>query len=98
MQLDAQKLIEAITQATACMYNMQKGPSDKSGGTIPTGGKPYLGKERPSEITKGLDGTTNPGLNNCSELQFKIKREQLATDSIIAEQVLHKKHTSTGVQ
>ena len=29
MQIDLKKLIEAMTQAMACMYNMQKDPSKK---------------------------------------------------------------------
>ena len=31
-------------------------------GTKPLGGKPYLGKAKPPQITKGLDGTTDPDL------------------------------------
>ena len=81
MQLDPKKMIEAMAQAMACMYNTQKGPSQKSTGTKPTGGNPYLRKSKPSEIIKGLDGTTNPSLmchcckgsghelDNCSKLQ-----------------------------
>ena len=61
MQLDPKKMIEAMTQAMVCIYNTQKGPSQKLTSTIPTGGKPYLGKSRPPEV-KGLDGTTNPSL------------------------------------
>ena len=57
-------------------------PIKNQTGTKPTGSKPYLGKSRPSEITKGLDGTTNPSLmchycngstghelDNCGKLQ-----------------------------
>ena len=33
MQLDPQKMIEAMTQAMACLYNSQKGPNKKSSGT-----------------------------------------------------------------
>ena len=80
MQLDPKKMKEAMTQAIACMYNTQKGPIHISG-TKPTGGKPYLEKSKPSEITKGLDSITSPTnmceywkdtgheLDNCRKLQ-----------------------------
>ena len=44
MQLDQQKMIKAMSQAMACMYNTQKGLSQKLNGTKPTRGKPYIGK------------------------------------------------------
>ena len=81
MQMDHRKLIEAMTQAMACMYNMQKDPSKQLTGSKPIGGKPYLGKSKQPQITKGLDGTTDPNLKcwyykdsgheleNCIKLQ-----------------------------
>ena len=60
MQMDPKKLIEAMTQAMVCIYNTSKDPSKKISGTKPLGGKPYLGKEKQPQITKGLDGTTDP--------------------------------------
>ena len=48
-----------MIEAMACMYNTQKGSIQKLTDTKTTEGKPYLGKSRPSEITKELDGTTN---------------------------------------
>ena len=110
MQWDWKKMMKTLTQAMACMCNTQKNPNQKSTGTKPTGGKPYLGNSRPSEVAKGLDGTTNTSLtchyckgaghklDNCGKLQLKIKREQLAAKSIIAEQVFKKKHPWKGVQ
>ena len=62
MQMDLEKLIEAMTQAMACMYNMQKDPSKKLPSTKPLGDKPYLGKSKQPQITKGLNGTTDPNL------------------------------------
>ena len=73
------------------------------------GGKLYLGKSRPLEIIKGLDGTTNPShmchyckdtgheLDNCGKLQHKIRWEQLVTESIKGEQVFNKKYPWKGV-
>ena len=52
-----------MTQAMACMYNTQKGPRQKLTGTKLTGGKLYLGKSKPSEITKGLDAQLTPVLH-----------------------------------
>ena len=83
MQLDPKKIMEAMTQAMACMYNTQKGPSQKLSGMKPTGGKPYQGKCKLAEITKGLDGMTNHSLmchyckgnrhelDNCRKLPVK---------------------------
>ena len=80
-------MIKTMTQAMACMYKTQKGPSQKLAGSKPTWGSPYLGKSKPSEITKELDGLTNPslmchyckdtghGLDNCRKLQQNIQRE-----------------------
>ena len=62
MQMDPKKLTEAMTQAMACMYNTSKDPSKKISGTKSLVGKPYLGKAKQSQITKGLDGTTDPNL------------------------------------
>ena len=104
MQLDPKKMIEAMTQVMVCMYNTQKGVSQKSASMKPTWVKPYLGKSKPSEIAKGLDSMTNPSLmchycidtghklDNCRKLQQKIQREQLAAESIIPENVLNEKH------
>ena len=103
-------MIEALTQVMACMYNTQRGPSQKSAGTKPIEGKPYLGKTIASEVAKGLEATTNPShmchyckdtgheIDNCSKLQHKIRREQLAVESIIVQKVLNKKHPWTGSQ
>ena len=65
MQLDPKKMIEVITQAMACMYTSQKGPSEKLSGMKPTESNPYLEKIKPQEITKGIDGTINPCLMCC---------------------------------
>ena len=62
MQTDPEKLIEAMTQVMACMYNTQKDPSKIMSGTKPLGGKPYLGKAKQPQITKGLNGTTDTNL------------------------------------
>ena len=51
MQMDAKKLIEAMTQAMGCMYNTSKDPSKKISGTKPLGGKPYSGKTKQPQIT-----------------------------------------------
>ena len=81
MQMDPKKLIEATTQAMACMYNTSKDPSKKISGPKPLGGKHYLGKTKQPQITEGLDGTTDPNLtcqyckdsghelDNCKKLQ-----------------------------
>ena len=74
-------MIEAMTQAMTCMYNVQRDASQKSSGMKPTRTRPYLDMSGPSEVARGLDGTTNPSLmchyckdtghehNNCSKLQ-----------------------------
>ena len=62
MQMDLKKLIEAMTQAMACMYNMQKDLNKNLTSTKPIGGKTFLGKSKPPGIMKGLDGTTDPNL------------------------------------
>ena len=62
MQMDLEKLIEAMTQAMACMYNTEKDPSKKLSDTKPLEGKPYLGKANQPQTTKGLDSTNNPNL------------------------------------
>ena len=81
MQMDPEKLIEAMTQAMACMYHTSKNPSGKISGTKPLEGKPYLGKTEQPQITKGLDATIDPyltcqyckdsghELDNCKNLQ-----------------------------
>ena len=96
--------IEAMTQAMACMNNTQKGPTEKISGTKPPDRKPYLRKKRPTKVTKGLDSIINPSLTchywkdighelkDCSKLQHRIRREQLAEDSIITKQALNRKH------
>ena len=79
MQMDPEKLIEAMTQAMtqamACMYNMQMDPSKKLSGTKPLGGNPYLGKAKQPQITKGLDGTIDPDLmcHYCNESGHEIE-------------------------
>ena len=103
MQMDPKKLIEAMTQAMTCMYNTLKDPRKKISGTKALGCKPYLGRTKQPQITKGLDGTIDPNLIclyckdsghelNCKKLQQKIQREQVAAESIIAEMALNKKH------
>ena len=62
MQFDPKKMIEPMTQAMACMHNTQKDSRKKLTSTKSTGSKPYLGKSKPPEITKGLDDTTDPNL------------------------------------
>ena len=78
-------MIEAITQAMVCMFITEKDLSKKLSGTKPLGGKPYLVKSKEPQITKGLDGTTDPNLicsyckesghecENCSKLKQKIQ-------------------------
>ena len=104
MQMDPKKLIEAMTHAMACMYHTSKDPSRKISGMKPLGGKPYLGKTKQPQITKGLDSTTDPNLtcryckdsghklDNCKKLQQKIQWGQLEAERVIAEKVLNKKH------
>ena len=108
MQLD-KKMIEAMMQAMACMYNTQKGSGQKSSDMEPSGGKPYLVKSGPPGVAKGHDGITNlslichycrnagHNLDKCSQQQHKIRREQLVAESIIFKQVLNKKHSWKGV-
>ena len=67
-------------------------------------GKPYLGKLRPSEITKRPDGITNCSLtccyckdtghepDKCKKAAAKIQRGQLAVENIIVQNVLNEKH------
>ena len=86
------------------MYSTSKDPSKKISDTKPLGGKHYLGKAKQPQITKGLDGTTDPNLtcryckdsghelNKCKKLQQKIQQEQLAAESVIVEKALNKKH------
>ena len=62
MQMDLEKLTEAMTHNMACMYNMKKDPSKKLSGAKPLGSKPYLGKSKQPQITKGLIGTNEPNL------------------------------------
>ena len=78
--VDTQQLVKAITQAMSCMYvGTKKLASDQE-----TRGKPFLGTNRPSELSKGLDGSLDPNLScqyckdtshekeNCRWLQKKI--------------------------
>ena len=81
MQLDPKHMIKAMTQVMAC----RKGSHSKLTGMKPTGSKAYLGKSKLLEITKGLNGITNPSLtycyckdtgdelDNCRKLQQKYK-------------------------
>ena len=103
MQMDPEKLIEAMTQAMACKCNTEKDPIKKLSATKPVGGKPYVGRVKQPQITKGLDGTdpnlmccyckdSGHELENCSKLQQKLQWEQLAAESVIAEKMLNKKH------
>ena len=75
--VDTQQLVKAITQAMSCMYvDTKKLASDQE-----TKGKPFLGTSRPSELSKGLDGSLDPNLScqyckdishekeNCRQLQ-----------------------------
>ena len=94
-------MIEDMTQAMACIFNTNKDPTEGIVSTKPSGGKPYLGKKKPP---KGLDGLLDPSLmcyyckdtwhelENCCRLQHRIRREQLAAESIIAEQALNRKY------
>ena len=86
MQMDLEKLIEAMSQAMACMHNMQKDPGKTLSGTKSVEGKPYLGKAKQPQITKGIDGTTDSDLmcqyckgsgnelDNCGKLQGKLQK------------------------
>ena len=73
MQLHLKKMIEAMTQAMACMYSTQKNPCKKLTGTNLTGGKPYLGKSKPAETMTGLDGTIDSNLTcqYCKDTGYK---------------------------
>ena len=77
---DPQHLVKAITQVMSCMYvGTKKSASDQE-----TRGKPFLGTNRPIELSKGLDGSLDPNLlcwyskdtshekENCRWLQKKI--------------------------
>ena len=83
--IDTQQLVKAITQAMSCMYvGTKKVASDQE-----TKGKPFLGTSRPSELSKGLDGSLDPNLScryckdtghekeNCGRLQKKLARDRL---------------------
>ena len=83
--IDTQQLVKAITQAMSCMYvGTKKLASDQE-----TKGKPFLGTSRPSELSKGLDGSLDPNLScqyckdtghekeNCRQLQKKLARDHL---------------------
>ena len=83
--IDTQQLVKAITQAMSCMYvGTKKLASDQE-----TKGKPFLGTSRPSELSKGLDGSLDPNLScryckdtshekeNCRWLQKKLARDHL---------------------
>ena len=59
IQMDPRKLIEAMTQTMKYMYNMQKDPNKKLTCMKPLCGKPYLGKSKQPQTTKGLDGTAD---------------------------------------
>ena len=77
MQMDLEKLIEAMTQAMACTCIIsQKDPSKKVSSTKHLGGKPYLGKAKQPQITKGLDGTTHPSLTcqYCKDSGHELER------------------------
>ena len=69
----------------SCMYvGKKKLASDQE-----TKGKPFLGTNRPSELSKGLDGSLDPNLSwwyckdtghekeNCRQLQKKLARDHL---------------------
>ena len=81
--IDKQQLVKAITQAMSCMYvGTKKLASDQE-----TKGKPFLGTDRPSELSKGLDGSLDPNLScqyckdtshekeNCRYLQKKLAHD-----------------------
>ena len=85
--VDTQQLVKAIIQAMSCMYvGTKKLASDQQ-----TRGKPFLGTNRPPELSKGLDGSLDPNLScwyckdtshekeNCRWLQKKLARDHLAT-------------------
>ena len=75
-QMDLQKMIEATTQAMACMYNTLKDLIKILTGTKPLEGKPKLGKAKQPQITKVLDGTTDPKLmcQYCKDSGHKLKK------------------------
>ena len=56
--IDTQQLVKAITQAMSCMYVGTKKLASYQG----TKGKPFLETSRPSELSKGLDGSLDPNL------------------------------------
>ena len=57
--VDTQQLVKAITWAMSCMnVGKKKLASDQE-----TTGKPFLGTNRPPELSKGLDGSLNPNLS-----------------------------------
>ena len=57
--IDTQQLVKAIAQAMSCMYvGTKKLACDQE-----TKGKPFLGTSRPSELSKGLDGSLDPNLS-----------------------------------
>ena len=56
---DTQQLVKAIPQAMSCMYvSTKKSASDQK-----TRGKPFLGTNRPPELSKGLDESLDPNLS-----------------------------------
>ena len=86
-RVDTQQLVKAITQAMSCMYvGTKKLASDQE-----TRGKPFLGTNRPSELSKGLDGSLDPNSScwyckdtshekeNCRWLQKKLAHDCPAT-------------------
>ena len=57
--VDTQQLVKTITQAMPCMYvGTKKSASDQE-----TRGKPFLGTNRPPELSKGLDGSLDPNFH-----------------------------------
>ena len=77
----------------SCMYVGEKKPPKTQG----TGGKPFLGITRPSELSKGIDGSLDPNLSsqfykvtgheleNCRQLQRQLALDHLAAQTIEAQ-------------
>ena len=85
--VDTQHLVKAITQVMPSMYvDTKKLASDQE-----TRGKPFLGTNRPPELSKGLNGSLDSKLScqyckdtghvkeNCRWLQKKLARDHLET-------------------
>ena len=86
--IDTQQLVKAITQAMSCMYVGTK----KLAGDQETKGKPFLGTDRPSELSKGMDGSLDPNLScwYCKDTghekeNYRQLQKKLACDHLVAQ-------------